>query len=301
MEKALPNHIRLNSKRAVDALLDGGLPSVGRMRGDQQTLQAMKKMLSDTADLRALDFGSKNNQIRATDRNLTSGRTREPGFHLRWMDLYTVEFGDVIERNTNLGPMEMFQNNILALYQTYDYARDKRANKLRPGTLFGPLKRDPFFRRDISEDQLLKLISKPEVVNTPGAIMTTLVAIGAKPDLAQEVANKFLTNEMRFLLQASVGGISLQDPILANLDLSLEKHLRIVTLKGDVPADIENYLRIHGMALSVLNGLRYKEFRYVTITCTPRANAHARKVLLKSKFEPASELIYSNLDAPSAY
>ena len=61
---------------------------------------------------------------------------------------------------------------------------------IRPPQIFGVLRRDPFFPREFSDENLMSIMFRQDMLDDPDKMMNFLLLIGARSDLAGQVVEK---------------------------------------------------------------------------------------------------------------
>jgi hypothetical protein len=184
----------------------------------------------------------------------------------QWVDAFRFHFIEDI--TPVMGPVHPFMaldDDVSMMFQMIGVTRSKQRLVMRPARLLAILRQDPFFRKDIRDTSMVEILSSPKLYGNRDLIQLTLIGIGARSDLAAEVAELFLNRAQAFIFKASLAGISLNDSAASNLDLSIENHIRLVDVPDILHRELQDVLYMHSMSMIISHGLRTGEWKRVRV------------------------------------
>lgn len=136
---------------------------------------------------------------------------------------------------------------------------------LRPSVFLNILRKDPYFPRHLTEEQIFFFLTQPRLVWDQQFILKGLLAIGARPDLAEIVSARIYENLAQFLFMLNSQTFSFNDELGVLLDLSSENHARILEVVELPNPSIMSLLKEMGMLFAFIDGFRNNEWRRVRI------------------------------------
>jgi len=271
---------RVEQSMQSDAyLMNNHIAKVGQYSYAKYPEVFVEDSISSDKQLRMIDYLDKASSVKQM-RIVAQQRRRKPfNASYSWIREFSFIDGDEIpyKYDKSLSPASGFADAFQEVAARYGLVRGREMFKIRASRLLSILKEDKYFRRDLRDESIIQILSSPRVMNNVDNIAQVLIAVGARPDLAERVAAEFKTRSAAFIFKSSVSGISMADPLLSWLDLSLEAHYAVVSVDLLPNVDLVDLLMLHGMARSVLLSFRYGTSRLVR--CAPNSNQSAYNAL----------------------
>jgi hypothetical protein len=277
-----------DSKVAADALALIGV-DLHDLRYDKYPFTFIDDALTGSKKLRELDVRGKKMFVPTYLDAVAKAPIKPASAGMDWIDRFVFEFTGVVEPalDGRTNPM-MALKGIEHLYMQYGLANSRDLFNLRPAKLLGILRQDPTFRRDIRDETVIELLSKPRIMGDPARIEQVLVGIGARPDLAAQVALLFQNKAAAFTFKAGMSGVSLADPALGAIDFSREAHYRVVDYAGSGQQELDDIITIAGYAWSILESARTGVAKRVHVAPSKDAVLYAVKQFLGPILAPSS-------------
>jgi hypothetical protein len=189
-----------------------------------------------------------------------------------------------------ISPVSSLDPILERLYCHIGIINSTSVHKISPARLLGILKQDPLFRKDIRDESIIEILANDKLLGNHVAIEMVLIGIGARPDLAAQVANLFVDRSQSFLFRTAIGGISLGDPAISGLDLSHMRHMQLVEVQQLRTRELPDLLRLHGMAFLISEAFRRGDGvpRHVRVELSSLSEHVAMQKLVGSLIESAS-------------
>jgi len=170
-----------------------------------------------------------------------------------WVTAYRFKTGPEIDdvMDPRITPVSSLDPRLESIYVKLGIIKSKELFSVSPSRLLAILSRDRYFPTTIREESLIQILSHPSIYGNRNLIEMALVTIGARYDLAAQVANQFLNDTASFVFRTNIGGISLGDAAISNTDLSRESHERVVKFIQTTNRNLDDTLRMLGMAISI--------------------------------------------------
>jgi hypothetical protein len=278
-----------------DAVLRMKGMKVGRYVYSKYAESFMEDALGSNKELRIIDLASKSivvaSEIQAAAKGLRSSMIAQ----YTWVKGFKVTYEEALEPMfdaRNLNPLTAFPPKMQVIAAGIGFAQSRDLFKVRASKILSVLRQDPYMRRDLREESIIELLSDPKVFADMELMVHVLVAIGARRDLAAQVASMFISRASSFIFKANLSGLSLADAALSHLDLSLSNHLRVVSIPVTTSVQLDDLLLMHGMAVMVLDAQKNGVTRKVKIVeMYDGATNDALKVFLGGQYIKAAKYI----------
>jgi hypothetical protein len=273
------------SEEAYHYLRDNNIIDLGDKRYSRYPVVYLDTALSQNKNLRELDFESKFKAVHLMIDNAIRAVRRPYNTDCEWVSAFEYAFEDEVETllPPEITPFDGMDWKIRELHRYVGYNQSRHVFDVRISKLLSILYQDPDFRRDIQEDQLIAILARPNVLSSTTAVFKTLIAIGAREDLAAIVANKFSSAAGRYAALSSISGMSLTGPCLNSLDLSREGMLRLTGPFYITTPDLRDLMTLQCAAMSILHYFRTGKVVKVRPIISKTSVQKARKFLLPSK------------------
>jgi hypothetical protein len=285
LRSTMPEARIRNSEVAYNWLLDNKIVDLGSKRYSQYPLTYLDSALAQNKNLRELDFESKTLAVSSMINTAMKGLRRPYNTDCEWVSGFTYEFLDEVDSilPSEITPFDAMDDKVVELHRRVGYLRSNELYTMRPARLLGILYQDPYFRRDIQEDDFVKLLSGNKILNSITAIKAVLVAVGARQDLATIVANMFTSSVARHSAMANLSGMSLNGPCLNSLDRSRAAVMRLVGPYYTSKSDISDLLLLQCASMSILHFFRTGKLQRVRPIIGKNSIQIARRHLLPAK------------------
>jgi hypothetical protein len=289
-----PDRLRL-ATQAADMLENSRIVRLGNLRYDRLGFTIVGSAISASKQIRAAQFADKAQAFRDIGYFLRTDVTREHSADYKWVTRFDSKLGFQLPKrfDRQTSPFHSYQPLIEEMYLYYGIANSRLTLRLSPARILSTLRRDPEFPRTIRDETIIEKLSQPRVLESIQSIYTVLIAIGARPDLASKVANMFGVDAAGFQFRASIGGISLKDPVLSALDFSRFAHYRCVQSTRFADKSIDELVSIHLYAISILYYLRDGVARQVEPVIDANTLFHIRQDVLGPNFTSKLEELNS--------
>jgi len=209
-----------------------------------------------------------------------------------WVKNFKYVFTDLIKPiEGEFHPMMSLCKSANEMYRHIGLIKSTSRNTIKPALILSILRADPFFRRDLRDESIIEILSSPKLFGNRDLIELVLIGVGARADLAAQVAEMFLDRSASFVFRASISGISLKDAAASNLDLSLENHYRIVDMPPLPNRDLRELIVMHAFALAVSNGLLTGQWRHVRVEIGQDSEYRSMSTLLGNLYQKASKFL----------
>lgn len=117
---------------------------------------------------------------------------------------------------------------------------DAGVYSINVANLLNKLRRDRLFPADIKSETILEFLIRPGIFGFPDRMSWVLIAMGADPGVANEVASEFALKANRISMQQIVQSFSLADQFLPSLGVNREWVNKNIYVDGTLPKDIQD-------------------------------------------------------------
>jgi hypothetical protein len=234
----------------------------------------------------ALDDAAKVDSIGLMRAAAERGDTIDIDTVIPWLKSFRMELGAQLDHVQAEPSIPMLTGDAAEAARTYGSVGSPNSYAVSPIRLLSPLKKDIYWRRDISDEQLLTILIKPEFLGDPEKSADFLVMLGARPDLAREAAFNVTASAKTHIMSANALNFSMKGSDLTlGFDQTIDGFSRVVDMP-DVAGDvfITNTIRSIAFYYSFLKGMETGVFRRVHVYMHPNGYAIATKALQGHKY-----------------
>jgi hypothetical protein len=225
IRRAMPAGRISNAIKADAELRKVNAPKLGGMYYLEYPKEMIAQMFTST---------SKVNKIKLLDQLAVTRGIKKNNKHVSfesefpWVFAFDWRWDEVEEHRDGRCPFVGMDLNMRRTINHIGINLSGVGERFTPNSIFNILKRDRFWRRDITEEKLFDHLTKPDLLLRTELIYPTLLAIGVREDLAGIVASKLTSSLEGMDIKMNIQHISLNDGLLNTLDIRKERMLKSV-------------------------------------------------------------------------
>jgi hypothetical protein len=206
-----------------------------------------------------------------------------------WLNAVIWTDGEVLKpRSYNCTPFPLLDDKSQELTKILGFSTDRSSYEISGSVFINKLKfNDPHFPRHLQPEAIFAYITQPSIIYDVSRITDALIAMGAEPSKAQQVATEVGMESKSFAFRQNANGYSLNDSFLPNLSNTFDTHKRVVDLFALPENNDFTYLMYEvGMLYSITKFYMSGEFRQTVILPTDTSFADLSKALMGGLGEP---------------
>jgi hypothetical protein len=217
---SMPKSRIANAVRADNFLRYNNAPKLGGLFYLEYPKEMIAQMFTSTSKVNAIKLEDQLNVTR-----LIRVRNEKVSFEeeFPWVFAYNWYLDDIENHVDGRCPIVGLDENSKNLLVHMGINLSGINERFTPNTVFTILKRDRFWRRDVTEEALFKYLTQPSLLTNTQLIYPTLIAIGVREDLAGMIASKLVGSLDGMDIKMNVQHVSLNDGFLNTLDIRRER------------------------------------------------------------------------------
>jgi hypothetical protein len=227
IKENIPSQLFARAKVANTELKASGI-DIGPFTLMNSSNTRVEAMIKDSPNLKNVDFQDKALYIARALRHKPSGKDWLEE-EMAWMSYITFEFGDTVEPSDPISFVGAVGRDLQNLVRTMGHSKGKLINT-DPKQIFFELFDNPSFPNHIRPEQLMAIMTRPDILGDHEKMRNVLIAMGAERDVANVIISKLDDLDSSMSFYAETGNYSLMDQIAQYLDMSRASMDRLVEI-----------------------------------------------------------------------